>query len=130
MARPWILGVPACSPAKRMKPPVLRFCGFELELFVDDVLTRQLWPSICCAHDFTGQRWLIVQVNYDPDRLTWMCARASEQAVQAVRSGYASPADVLRHSATGTVELVTVDHGRAVPDRCVPCARVKEHLCT
>jgi hypothetical protein len=111
-----------------MKPPVLRFCGFELELFVDHVLTRQGWPSICCARDFTGSRWLIVQVNYDPDHLTWMCARASERAVCAVRSGYASPADVLRHSATGTVELVTVDHGRAVPDRCVPCALVKEHL--
>jgi hypothetical protein len=109
---------------------VLRFCGFELELFVDDVLARQGWPSICCARDFTGSQWLIVQVDYDPDHLSWMCAPASEKAVLAVRNGYAKPTDVLRHSATGTVELVTVDHGRAVPDRCVPCARVAEHLAT
>jgi hypothetical protein len=109
---------------------VLRFCGFDLELFVDDVLARQGWPSICCARDFTGRLWLIVQVSYDPDHLSWMCAQASELAVQAVRSGYASPTDVLRHSATGTVELITVDHGRTVPDRCVPCARVAEHLVT
>jgi hypothetical protein len=35
---------------------------------------------------------------------------------------------VLRHSATGCVELVTVDHGRAVPDRCLLCEHVSEYL--
>jgi hypothetical protein len=107
---------------------VLRFCGFDLELFVDDVLDRRDGPALCCARDLTGARWLIVQVDDDPDHLSWMCAQASERAVRAVTDGRASPADVLRHSATGTVELVTIDHGRAVPDRCLPCASVLQHL--
>jgi hypothetical protein len=107
---------------------VLRFCGFDIELFVDDVLARENWPTVCCGRDFEGGLWLIVQVANDPDRLAWMCAPASEQAIQAVRNGQASPTDVLRHSATGTVELVTIDHGRALPDRCIACASVPEQL--
>jgi hypothetical protein len=105
---------------------VMMFCGFDLELFVETVLARRDWPSICCARDFTGARWLIVQVDDHPDHLAWMCAPASERAIRAVREGRASPTDVLRHSATGTVEVVTVDHGRAVPDRCFPCASVPQ----
>jgi hypothetical protein len=107
---------------------VLRFFGFDLELFVDDVLSRGSWPSVCCGRDFAGGHWLIVQVDEGPDQLAWICAPASEYAIQAVRDGHASPADVLRHSATGTVELVTTDHGRALPDRCLPCASLPPQL--
>ena len=109
---------------------MLRFCGFELELFVDEVLARENGPTVCCGRDFAGGLWLIVQVDDDPDRLVWMCAPASGPAIQAVREGHASPADVLRHSATGMVELVTIDHGRALPDRCLPCASVPRQLRT
>jgi hypothetical protein len=109
---------------------VLRFCGFELELFVDEILTRENGPTVCCGRDFAGGLWLIVQVDDHPDRLAWMCAPASVQAIQAVRDRNASPADVLRHSATGMVELVTIDHGRALPDRCLPCASVPGQLST
>jgi hypothetical protein len=110
------------------KAPVLRFCGFEIELFVDDVLARGDWPAICTARDFAGRHWLIVQVNHDPERLAWMCAPASAQAMQAVRDGSATATDVLRHSATGTVELVTIAGGRAIPDRCIPCASLPGDL--
>jgi hypothetical protein len=108
--------------------PVLWFCGFELELCVESVLERGDGPDLCCARDPSGAQWLIVQLDDDPDHLTWMCAEASDRAIQAVRDGHASPADVLRHSATGTVELVSVERGRAVPDRCLPCASVSQHL--
>lgn len=108
----------------------MRFCGFELELFVDEILARANGPTVACARDFAGGLWLIVQVDDDPDRLAWICAPASEQAIQAVRDGHASPADVLRHSATGLVELVTTDHGRALPDRCLPCASVARQPAT
>ena len=107
---------------------MLRFCGFDLELLVDDVLSREDWPSVCCARDTEGCSWLIVQTDDDPENLEWMCARSSERAMGAVREGRASPEDLLRHSVTGTVELVAVEHGRAVPDRCLLGVGVTPHL--
>jgi hypothetical protein len=103
---------------------MLRFCGFDLELLIDDVISRDEWPALCGAHDEGGANWLIVQVDDDEDHPAWLCAPLSARAIQAVLEGRASPDDVLRHSATGTVELVTVDHGRAVPDRCLLCSEI------
>ena len=107
---------------------MLRFCGFDLELVVDEVLVRTDWPSVCCARDLTGAQWLIVQTDDNPAHLTWMCARVSERAMRAVVDCDALAADVLCHSLVGTVEVVTVEHGRAVPDRCLLGADVAEHL--
>jgi hypothetical protein len=107
---------------------MLRFCGFDLELVVDEVLVRTDWPSICCARDSAGAQWLIVQTDDNPTHLTWMCAQVSELAMRAIVDGYALPADVLCHSLVGTVELVTIEHGRAVLDRCLLCANVSEDL--
>lgn len=104
------------------------FCGFDPELVVEDVLDRGDWPTLCCARDLCGNEWLIVLVDDDAAHLAWMCAPVSERAMRAVRDGHSAPSDVLRHSATGTVELVTVDHGLAVPDRCLLCERVSEYL--
>lgn len=107
---------------------MLRFYGFDIELIVDDILARGDWPSVCSAHDAAGDNWLIVQVDDDPDRPTWMCAPTSGTAIQAISTGRASPSDVLQHSATGTVEVVTIEFGRAVADRCLPCALVPEYV--
>lgn len=107
---------------------MLRFCGFDLELLVDDVISRDQWPALCEAHDRAGTHWLIVQVEKDQDHPAWLCAPVSPRAIRAVMDGQASPDDVLRHSATGTVELVAVDQGRAVPDRCLLCSEVGEQL--
>ena len=107
---------------------MLRFCGFDLELFVEDVLARRDGPTVCVASDPTGCRWLIVQVDDDPIHQAWLCAQVSERAMQAVLSGRAAPSDALRHSATGTVELVRVDHDRAVPDTCLLCGQIREYL--
>jgi hypothetical protein len=52
----------------------------------------------------------------------------TERAMQAVVSGRASPTDAVRHSKTGTVELVTVVHGRAMPERCLLCSRLPHDL--
>jgi hypothetical protein len=107
---------------------MLRFCGFDLELFVEDALKRGDWPSLCCARDITGSQWLIVQVDDDPAHPAWLCAPLSERAMRAVREGQCAPTDVLCHSATGTVELVTIEYGRVVPDRCLLCEGVQEYL--
>jgi hypothetical protein len=107
---------------------MLMFCGFDLELFVEEILNRRDWPTVCRARDVTGYQWLIVQVDDDRAHLAWLCAPVTERAMRAVRDGRCAPTDVLRHSATGTVELVAIDHGRTVPDRCLLCDRVSEHL--
>jgi hypothetical protein len=106
---------------------MLRFCGFDLELIVQAVLGDQ-GSALYCARDFTGGQWLIAQVDDDPDHLAWLCAPMSDRAMNAIVNGHAYPRDAVRHSATGTVELVTIEHGQAVPDQCLLCANLPEHL--
>jgi hypothetical protein len=107
---------------------MLIFCGFEIQLRVEEILVQNDGPELCSASDGTAQQWLIVTVDEDPDHLAWLCAPLSERAMEAVVSGRAAARDAIRHSATGTVDLVVVDHGRAVPDRCLLCADIPEYL--
>lgn len=109
---------------------MLTFCGSDIELVVEEVLERQDGPVLCRARDFEGGRWLIGQVDDDPAHLAWICVPISDRAMQAVVTGRSAVGDVLRHSATGTVELVTIDDGRAVPDQCLLCATLPEPLLT
>ena len=106
---------------------MLTFFGFELELFVDKVHNGQD-PMMHSARDFRGEHWLIIQVDDDPEHMVWVCAPISARALRSITSGVASPRDAVRHSLTGNVEIVTVDHGRAVPDRCLRCAVIPEDL--
>ena len=102
---------------------MLRFCGFGLELFVDEVLKRdQDDPTVCSATDFTGQRWLIVRAERKDKELAWLCAPASTRTLDLVASGRAAPADAVRHSATGWVELVTTVDGHVLPERRLRCS--------
>ncbi len=107
---------------------MMRFCGCEIELLVDVVLAWREGPALCAAHDERGGRWLIARVDNDPAHLAWLCAPVSERALRAVADGRASARDALRHSATGTVELVTVQDGRVLPDRCLLCSHVDREL--
>jgi hypothetical protein len=107
---------------------MLKFFGFDLELAVEAILARGQAPTLCQARDLTGGPWLIVQTDDDPAHLAWLCAPVSERVMKAVVDGEALPWDAVSHSATGTVELVLVDHGRAVPDRCLLCSDLTEHL--
>ena len=68
---------------------MLTFRGFDVELFIDVVLARRSGPSLCCARDSTGARWLIVAVDEDPSHLAWLCVPVSERAMQAVATGRA-----------------------------------------
>lgn len=106
---------------------MLKFLGFDLELWVDLALEDPR-SVVRSARGFHGDLWLIVQVDPDPEHLVWVCAPISARALQEVSVGRATPRDAVRHSATGTVEVVTVDHGRAVPDRWWPCADLPEEL--
>jgi hypothetical protein len=112
-----------------MKHSRLMFFGFEMELVVEAVLVRDdRGTRVCSAHDWTAQQWLIVKVRDEPEHLAWLCAPVSERAMEAVLTGRGSLRDAIRHSATGTVDLVRVEHGQAVPDRCLMCSSIPEYL--
>jgi hypothetical protein len=106
---------------------MLKFFGFDLELFVD-AGPRDQASVVFSATGSQGDHWLIVQVDQDPEHLVWVCAPISVRALHEVATGRATPRDALRHSATGNVEVVTVDHGRAVPDRMLGCVGLPEYL--
>lgn len=108
---------------------MLRFCGFEFELFVDAVLFRQADdPVVCSATDMCGRRWLILETDHKGKELSWLCAPASPKVVDLVASGKATAADAIRHSKTGWVELVRVVDGHAVPDRRIRCSELPADL--
>jgi hypothetical protein len=107
---------------------MLKFLGFDLELSVEFAVKKGEWPDVYCARDVSGDGWVIVQVDDDPARLAWLCAPVSDRARQAIVNGPATPLDIVRHSRTGTVELVAVEGGRAVPERCLLCGSIPEDL--
>ena len=85
--------------------------AFDLELFIDEVLGDHE-PVMRSACDFQGEHWVIVQVDDDPEHLVWVRAPIGLRALRSVATGSASVRDAVRHSLTGYVEVVTVDHGR------------------
>lgn len=104
---------------------MLRFCGFELELTVDKVLERRCDQlAVFSATDTDGEHWLIVEAARHEQEFAWVCAPASDRAVELVAAGRATATDALRHSRTGWVEVVRVVDGHAVPDQRVSCAEL------
>jgi hypothetical protein len=91
---------------------MLTFCGFDLEVFIEGVLDRGDWPTLCCAPDFMGGQWLIVQIDDEPLHLERMCAPASERAMQAVGTAVAGP--------RGCALSPCNRHGRAGQGRPLP----------
>jgi hypothetical protein len=106
----------------------VRFFGYDLELTVETILAAGSAPSLFTASDSDGEGWLVAQVGYESSRLAWLCAPLSERAAEAVVQGCADPRDAIRHSLTGTVELVTVTEGRATLDQCMLCGDLTEDL--
>jgi hypothetical protein len=105
---------------------MLTFCGYDLELVIDQVLSRCDGPNLCSARDAGGGQWLILQVDEAPDHLTWLCAPLTARAMQAVVERPEISVDAVRHSSTGVVELVRIENGRALRDSCILCAELSE----
>jgi hypothetical protein len=59
-----------------------------------------------------------------PTSHRWLCAPATELALQCVLSGRAEPADVFRHSSTGMVEDITVGADGRFCDSMRLCAEL------
>jgi hypothetical protein len=101
---------------------VLTFLGYELELFGVGVIAQRDGLSVRYGADLNGGPWLIVGVEEDAERLVWVCAPVTLRMLEEVAAGRADAWDAVRHSVTGMVDVVTIDNGRAVPDRCVRSA--------
>jgi hypothetical protein len=70
----------------------------------------------------SGDPWLVVGVEENPERLVWVCAAVTARMLEEVAAGRADAWDAIRHSITGMVDIVTIENGQAVPDRCVRSA--------
>lgn len=104
---------------------MLRFYGHDFELQVESVMVRHEGEtSVCVATDDSGVHWLIVEAGGDTRCRSWVCAPASERAVEMVASGRAAPLDALLHSLTGWVEVVRVVDGHSVPDQRITCSNM------
>lgn len=106
----------------------MRFFGYDLELTIETVLAAGSAPSLFTASDPAGAGWLVAQVGFERSQLAWLCAPMSDRAARAVVDGSATPRDAIRHSLTGTVELVTVTDGRPEQDQCLLCGDLTEEL--
>ena len=83
--------------------------GCSLPLDVDEVLIGASGvPRVFVAREADGQRWVVALSAQSGDARRWLCAPASEVAIDCVLSGRALPGDLFRHSRTGTVEMITM----------------------
>ena len=79
---------------------MMKFYGYELELFAGEVIGEVDGVSVRAGTDFCGGHWLIVRVGDDPEHLVWVSAPVSQRTLHEVASGNAAVRDVLRHSVT------------------------------
>ena len=106
----------------------MRFFGYDLDLTVETILAGDSSPSLFTGRDVQGIAWIIAQVADEPSHQAWLCAPVSEKAAAAIVERGADPRDAIRHSLTGTVELVSIEPGHATPDRCLLCSDVPDDL--
>ncbi len=102
---------------------MLHFLGRDIDIDVDQILRLSGGlPAVCAGSDANGQRWLLIKLSHGPDEIRWVCSPVTDPVVVQVVSGRAAPADVVRHSCTGWVELVTFHPGEPPTESCVLCA--------
>jgi hypothetical protein len=102
-------GVTASAPTRSAPGPTNPLAGSSLPLDVDEVLvSRAGAPQLFSGHNRDGEHWLVALIDEGLQYHRWLCAPASDVALECVRSGRAAPADVFRHSRTGMVEVITV----------------------
>ncbi len=110
----------------RRKLSLMRFFGYDLDLTVETIIDGDGGPRLFTGRDVDGIAWVIAQVADEPSHQSWLCAPVSDRAASVIVDRAADPRDAIRHSLTGTVELVTIEQGLATPDRCLLCSDVPE----
>jgi hypothetical protein len=106
---------------------MLHFLSCDLDLRIQEVLTREDGLKLCVGSDDSGQQWLLYRAAAGNRTQVWLCAPTSARAVDCVRCGHASVADALRHSLTGLVEIVTFGP-KGCQDHCVRGADLPAEL--
>ena len=106
---------------------MLHFLSYELDLTVQEVLSREDGLKLCVARDDSGQQWLLYRAAANDNTQVWLCAPTSGRAVDCVRGGHCSVKDALRHSLTGLVEVVTFGRD-GCQDRGVRCTDIPAEL--
>ena len=107
---------------------MLHFLGCELDLEVDEVWERCDGPRLFAGHEVSGQTWLVAEIHHTPFGAQWLCGHQSPRALECVRGGRAEVGDALRHSANGTVVMVTLEAATVVADRVLLCAELHDDL--
>ena len=74
--------------------------------------------------DGTGGRYLVLSVS-GRSGACWVCAPASNAAIECVRAGRTSPWTVVRHSATGTVDIYRTRLDGTIAESVVLCSELR-----
>jgi hypothetical protein len=81
----------------------------SLGIEVDEVLDPGApLPHLFAGHSLAGERYLIIQTTGDEHAGTWVFAPITERALDCVMAGRAELRDVVAHTATGGVDIVTI----------------------
>jgi hypothetical protein len=97
----------------------------SLHIELDEVLDPAApLPHLFAGHTPSGQRYLIIQTAGDASTGTWVCAPITERALDCVLTGRAELRDVVAHTATGAVDVVTID----VDGRCNESRKMSQEL--
>lgn len=95
--------------------------GIEVDVVLDPGVPI---PHLFAGHTLGGDRYLIIQTTGDGHAGTWVCAPISERALDCVLAGRAELRDVVAHTATGAVDIVTIG-----PDgRCTERRKMSQDL--
>jgi hypothetical protein len=97
----------------------------SLNMELDEVLdpTAPL-PHLFAGHTPAGQKYLIIQTAGDASTGTWVCAPITERALDCVITGRAELRDVVAHTATGAVDVVTI----GLDGRCMESLKMSQEL--
>ena len=111
-----------CQRQRHECPPV-----FPVSLTIDSVLLgRRDGPRLFAGRVAGGQVFLVAQVPCAGEARRWLCAPTSDVAIGCVFSGRAAPADVFRHSSSGTVEDITLHSDGRITESVHLCAELND----
>ncbi|HEX4863619.1 MAG TPA: hypothetical protein VFV02_06080 [Acidimicrobiales bacterium] len=78
--------------------------------------------EVAVAHGAGGQ-YLVIPVN-GRSGACWVCAPATDAAIECVRAGRSSPWTVAHHSATGTVDIFRSGLDGTIVESVVLCSQL------
>jgi hypothetical protein len=115
--------IKACGPTQEITMNPFEHSTLRIE--VDEVLDPAPLTLLLAGHTPAGQKCLIIKTAGDETTGTWLCTPITERALDCVLTGRAELRDVVSHTATGAVEVITV----GLDGRCVESRKMSQELC-